>query len=250
MVDMGKEIGIIMAAGLGVRMHPLTLKMPKPLVKVLGKPLVETVIEGLKRREIEEIYLVVGYMKEQFSYLCDKYEGICLLENPDYAVKNNISSVYAARNVLGTADCFICEADLLVSDLSVFDRKLDRSGYYGKLVRGYSDDWVFELQDGFISRVGKGGTDTFNMVGISFFKKEDARLLADRIVQAYAEEENAGLFWDEVVDRNLDALRLNVFPVEPGQIVEIDTVEELTALDADALSANGYTEGAWKEGDE
>lgn len=151
---------------------------------------------------------------------------------------NNIASIYAAREVLRTADCLICEADLMISDPSVFNRQLEGSGYYGKMVQGYSDDWVFDLQDGFISRVGKGGTDTYNMVGISYFQQKDACVLADAVEEAYTKEENAGLFWDEVVDRNLDQFQLRIFPVEPGQIVEVDTVEELMLLDKNALEQN------------
>lgn len=122
--------------------------------------------------------------------------------------------------------------------LSVFDKDLYCSCYYGKMVEGYSDDWIFEQQGEYISRIGKGGTNTYNMVGISFFKKDDATILAEKIEKAYAVEENANLYWDEVVDKNIDKFKLKIMPIEQNQIVEIDTIEELIALDPNALEEN------------
>ncbi|MBE6133387.1 MAG: choline kinase [Erysipelotrichaceae bacterium] len=228
-----------MAAGLGTRMKPLTEKVPKPLVKVFGKSMIETIIDGLET-VVEKIYVIVGYKKEQFEFLTKKYQNVFLIENTEYQTINNISSIHAAREVMGTDDCFICEADLFISDLSIFKAKLTSSCYYGVYVKGYSDDWVFDQDDsGLITRVGKFGTDKYNMCGVSFFTKDKAKIIRDAIDELYTKPgEYEQLYWDDVVNMNLDVLKLNVHPVRREQIIELDSVKELEAFDPNYKNYN------------
>ena len=110
---------IIMAAGMGKRLQPVTLDVPKPLVSVGGVRMIDTVINALHKNGINEIYVVVGYLGEQFVSLESEY-GVRLIENPFYETCNNISSLYAVREHIPNS--IILDGDQLIYDHKVLSR--------------------------------------------------------------------------------------------------------------------------------
>ena len=110
------------------------------------------------------------------------------------------------------------------------------------MVKGHSDDWVFEQDsNGRITRVGKRGDDCYNMCGVAWFKKDDAKKIAEAIIDAYKHPGTyENLFWDDVVNQEIKNIDLTVHKVEDNQIVEIDSVKELEAIDPNYKEYNKY----------
>ena len=224
------EIAIIMAAGLGTRMLPLTKDTPKPLLPVNGTPLIETVIQGLIERPVKSIYIVTGFLSERFNYLPKKYENVKLIYNEEYQTKNNISSIYAAREYMGYDNCFICEGDLFLQDKTILRKKITSSCYYASRFYGYLDDWVFDVVENKIKHITRGGRDTYRMVGISYFTANDASVIRNKILDAYKRRGHEKLFWDEIVDENLNHFDMKIAEVKEDEIIEVDTVDEYRNL--------------------
>ncbi|NLZ55396.1 MAG: NTP transferase domain-containing protein [Clostridiaceae bacterium] len=227
---------VIMAAGKGVRMLPLTLEIPKPLVSVNGVRFLDSQLRAARESEIERAVLVCGYMWEQFEdfvrdYRCE-YDTpeIILLRNPDFADSGNVSSPLYASEWLQSA--YVAEADLLINNNCVL-RKYERENNYLGFFLTKSEDWCFYTDDErIIERVSIGGENVWQMVGISYWDAAAGLCLRDDLPKIYAAPGGRSLFWDEAPLREAkDNYAVRVRPLVPSSVTEIDTLDELIAVD-------------------
>ena len=226
------ENAIIMAAGLGTRMRPLTYKTPKPLIRVAGKPMVESVIEGLHQNGIYDISIVVGYLAEQFNYLGEKYPEVKLINNPYYNQYNNISSLYVARNEL--KNTVILDGDQLVMNPKLLKREFAHSGYAGAKISQFTDEWIMHPDDNgrVVSCDRDGGQKGYRLYSVSKWTAEDSEKLR-KLVEKEFQAKNYDIYWDDVsMFKYPDKFDLFVHQVDPGDIVEIDSLDELKAIDS------------------
>ena len=163
---------VIMAAGTSSRFAPLSYERPKALIEVRGEILIEREIKQLKDAGIDEIILVTGYMKEQFGYLKDKF-GIELVNNPDYLVRNNNSTLWAVKDRL--RNTYICSSDNYFSE-DPFEKEVDYPYYAAVYSKGETAEWCMtEDKDGWIDSVTIGGHDAWYMLGHAFWDETFSR---------------------------------------------------------------------------
>lgn len=233
---------IIMAAGMGNRMHPVTLYTPKPLVKVNGVRMIDTVIQGLHANGIKEIYVVVGYLKEQFQCLEEEYEGLTLIENPYYNTCNNISSLYVAREHL--EDVMILDGDQIIYNTEILAPEFERSGYNGVWTDEETVEWLMTVENGVVTHCSRtGGKQGWQLYSISRWSAEDGRKLKKHLELEFEENENRQIYWDDVaMFCHFDAYTLGVRKMEAADIIEVDNFEELAALDPSYQEFEGGNE--------
>lgn len=222
---------IIMAAGMGNRMQPITLTTPKPLVKVNGTRMIDTIIHALHSNEIYEIYVVVGYLKEQFKTLEQEYPNLKLIENPYYNTCNNISSLYVAREHLD--DVIILDGDQIINNPDILSPEFDKSGYNSVWTDTFTHEWLQTVENNIVTSCSRtGGEKGWQLYSISRWSSKDGQKLKKHLELEFEEKNNRQIYWDDVaMFYHKDEYELGIRPMNKNDVIEIDDIDELIAID-------------------
>lgn len=219
---------IIMAAGFGLRSLPLSRIVPKGLYKVRGEILIERQIKQLQEAGIKEIIVVVGYLKEKFYYLKEKY-GVIIIENDDYYRYNNISSLYVAKKYLKNS--FICCSDNYFN-INVFKEYVYDSYYSCKYTEDYADEHcVMKTSGEYITEIHKGGSQAWYTIGEAFFSKSFSEIFLKYLDAEYENIETKKMIWDDFHIKHIDELPLRLVKYSDEIVQEFDTIEDIIAFD-------------------
>lgn len=224
---------IIMAAGKGERMRPVTEITPKPMVKVNGVRMIDSVIQALHANGIHEIYVVVGYLKEQFQVLCEEYADVTLIDNPYYDQCNNIASLYVARDYIENA--IILDGDQIVYNTDIFASEFERSGYNCVWTDEHTNEWVLTVDDtGVVVDCSRnGGEKGWQLYSVSRWNEEDGSRLKKHLEIEFEKKKNHQIYWDDVaLSCYPEEYQLGIRQMKADDILEIDNFEELVVVDS------------------
>ncbi|MDE7384650.1 MAG: NTP transferase domain-containing protein, partial [Anaeroplasmataceae bacterium] len=220
---------IIIAAGFGSRLVPVTLDRPKPLVTVNGTRIIDTLIDALVAKDIKNIIIVRGYKKEIFDELLEKYPFLTFVDNEDYNVTNNISSLVKAIDYVDR--CYICEADLLVNNKELINKYEYTTNYLG-IKMAETDDWCFTKKGNYIDQFKLGGENCYQTVGISYWSEADSKKLKEDVIKVYNSRGGKENYWDNVPLRHARKnYKIEIRPCHKTDVIEIDNFSELVAID-------------------
>lgn len=218
---------IILAAGFGMRMVPINTETPKGLLEIKGERLIECTIRQLHEVGITEIYVVVGFMKEQYEYLIDEY-GVDLIVAPDYATKNNLHSLKTAADHLSNSYIIPCD---IWCEKNPYSRNELYSWYMvSDLVDDDSTVRVNRKQELVVQKEQAGGNA---MIGICYLLEAEAEIVRERLEELGRDSRYDGAFWEETLYQK-DRMIVTARVVHAADAVEINTYEQLREIDSDS----------------
>ena len=226
------ERAVIMAAGRGSRLSPYTDIIPKPLLPIRRKRMIDGIIEALMQQGIFEIYVIVGYKKEKFEQLTTRYPHVRLIENPYYQMCNNISSLFVAREHLQNA--IILDGDQVIHNSEILNPEFSCSSYCCAWTAHPTTEWLLDVQDGTVCSCRRnGGTDGWQLYSVSFWSAEDGTRLKEHVAQLFHAGLHLDKYWDDIALFIYPQMyRLGIRKITSTDITEIDDIHDLLLADS------------------
>lgn len=217
---------IILAAGFGMRMVPINLSTPKALLEVNGERLIDRIISQLHAVGVNEITVVVGFMKDSFEYLID--EGVELIYNPDYAMKNNLHSLSLVADRIHNTYIIPCD---IWCDSNPFSNTELYSWY---MVSDLIEDESTVRVNRKMELVTIPDKDAGNaMIGISYLLEPEAGVVRSKLIEYELNDKYESDFWETALYKK-DRMIVQARVVRSTDVVEINTYEQLRDLDSDS----------------
>ncbi len=226
---------IIMAAGLSSRFAPISYERPKGVLKVRGEVLIERQIRQLQEAGIGDITVVVGYKKEEFFYLEDKF-GVSIVINDEYVARNNNSSIMRVREKLGNT--YICSSDDYFAE-NPFESYV-YAGYYSSVFEEGDTNEYCMVAKGWDRRIVKilmgGGSHSWTMLGHVYWDRAFSQAFVALLDRIYDDPETAPKLWEDIYAEHIGELPpLVLRPYDKGIIWEFDSLDELREFDPDFI---------------
>ena len=219
---------VIMAAGLSSRFAPISYERPKGTLKVRGEILVERQIRQLHEAGITNITLVVGYKKEYFFYLADKY-GVDIVVNREYSTRNNNGSLWLVKDRLDNT--YVCSSDDYFTT-NPFEPYVYKAYYSANYVDGPTDEWCIKTGPGDrITGATVGGADAWVMLGHVYFDRVFSAKFREILEQVYHLPETVSKLWESIYLDHIKLFDMVIRRYPDGVIHEFDSVDELRSFD-------------------
>ncbi|MGZ8305631.1 MAG: phosphocholine cytidylyltransferase family protein [Allosphingosinicella sp.] len=233
---------IILSAGKGSRLLPLTAERPKCLIDLNGRSLLEWQLDALQGAGVADIVVVTGFAEETVAEVTARRLGVRTLFNPFYHVADNLGSVWMAREELDR-DTLLLNGDTLISP-TLLERVLEaRTGPIAVTVdekESYDSDDMKVLRDGDrLLRIGKTldpGRYNAESIGLLAFRGEGPRLFADQVDRMMRQPDGTRRWYLRAIDALAQSgADVRIVSIRGEEWQEVDVLEDVEA--AKALTA-------------